>query len=144
MYTVEFNAKHPWIQDRLEESGNYSYQGWGEFTLTATQSTNLSSTLRCDLFAKTLFFQSRFSLLIINFLNLTLSELTSTLTYMQANTNAHKTHAHTHRQTYTHTLPDLAYKKMCVCEQRKFVGGADTHTHPAGPVLGAKAVTCTT
>lgn len=63
---------------------------------------------------------------------------------MQANTNAHKTHAHTHRQTYTHTLPDLAYKKMCVCEQRKFVGGADTHTHPAGPVLGAKAVTCTT
>lgn len=87
---------------------------------------------------KPFFFQSRFSLLIINFLNLTLSELTSTLTYMQANTNAHKTHAHTHRQTYTHTLPDLAYKKMCVCEQRKFVGGADTHT-PSRSSAGCKS-----
>lgn len=69
-----------------------------------------------------------------------MSELTSTLTYMQANTNTHKTHA------YTHTLPDLAYKKTCVCEQRKFVSGADTHTltHAQQVQCWVKAVTFTT
>ena len=122
--------KHPWIQDRLEESGNYSHQGWGEFTFNQHK-VPINRVLRVDSL-KTHFFQSRISFVD----NLTfLVNWPQTPTYMQANTNAH---AHTRRHTYTHTLPDLAYKKMCVCEQRIFfVGGADTHT-PSRSSAGSK------
>lgn len=34
-----------------------------------------------------------------------------------------------HAQPHAYTLPDLAYKKVCVCEKRIFfVHGADTDT----------------
>ena len=62
----------------------------------------------------------------------------------QTHTHTHAgRHAREHTHAHTHTLPDLAYKNMCVCEKRKLVSGAHTYTCPAGPVLGT-AVTCTT
>lgn len=68
MYTVEFNAKdlHPWIQDRLEESGNYSHQGWGEFTLTDgnQQKIQINQVLyAANRLLNSIVFQSRLSLL---------------------------------------------------------------------------------
>lgn len=44
VYTVELDAKHlhPWIQERLEESGNYSDRGWGELTFKAINSKYMS------------------------------------------------------------------------------------------------------
>lgn len=86
---------HPWIQERLEESGNYSHQGWGEFT----------SRSFCTLQFICLKKKEKYPFSIKNFIidksidrsiGQILSELTSTLTYMQANNKCTQTHTYTH------------------------------------------------
>lgn len=74
-------------------------------------------------------FQSRISLLTTS--SLILSELTSTLSYMQAITNALHAHAHiyTHDRTHTYTLFLIWPIKRCVWEKRKFAGGSVTYTN---------------
>lgn len=120
---------HPWIQERLEESGNYSHQGWGEFT----------SRSFCTLQFICLKKKEKYPFSIKNFIidksidrsvQFWVNWPQPWLTCRQI-TNAH-------RHTRTHTLPDLAYKKMCVCEQRKFCrrcGHTRTHarTHTNTP-----------
>lgn len=88
----------------------------------STGSTDWSDSVRCSSFTRSHFFQSRISLIIIYFLNWTLSELTSTLTYMQANTNAHETHGtntQTHARKHAHTLFLIWPIKRCVFVNRE-------------------------
>lgn len=138
MYTVEFNAKLPWIQDGPEGSGNYSYQGWGEFTLTAScRKYRYDLVLHIAIHStKPIFFSVKNSIIDNLLHKMFFCELTSTLTYMQANTNRHKTQTPTH--THTNTLFLIWPIKTCEFVNRENVSVVQTHTHthPAGPVPG--------
>lgn len=123
---------HPWIQERLEESGNYSHQGWGEFTsrsFCTLQFICLKKKKKYPFSIKNFIIDKSIDRSVQFWVNWPQPWLTC-----RQITNAH-------RHTRTHTLPDLAYKKMCVCEQRKFCrwcGHTRTHarthtntqTHP--------------
>lgn len=86
---------HPWIQERLEESGNYSHQGWGEFT-SRSFCTLQFICLKKQKKQKPIFHQEFHYWQIDRSIGPILSELTSTLTYMQANNKCTQTHTYTH------------------------------------------------
>lgn len=73
-----------------------------------------------------------------------MSELTSTLTYMQANTNTHKMHTHT--RVDTHFLIWPIKRRVFVNRENLSVVQTHTHTHKHAQQVQCwvKAVTFTT
>lgn len=122
MFTVEFNAKdvHPWIQERLEESVT-THTRVGVNSLKGQPAENTDrSQLYIEIYSRKSFFY--FSVILLNIDNVL---LTFRLKWIDLDPDLH--HAGKYKciqgslaQPHAYTLPDLAYKKVCVCEKRFF------------------------
>lgn len=126
MYTVEFNAKKTYIPGYRRD--------WRRVVTTHTR---VGANSPAEVSARFICLKKKYPFSIKNFI---IDESIDRSVQFWVNwpqprlTCRQITNAHRH--TRTHTLPDLAYKKMCVCEQRKFrrwCGHTRTRTHTNTP-----------